>query len=81
MNDKGSNNPDPEGPQKRTILSNYRMIMFTYDVKNPKYADTSRNILLTCLLWTISGKTERMLQGNKSNRWPTSYISVCPQWD
>ena len=43
--------------------------VFTY-LENPNHTD-KRNMLLACVLWTISRRIERMPQENKTNVWLT----------
>ena len=72
---KGKNTLTQKYSWKRNIPCNYRPIT-CLTAENPDHTDLRRGLLLACMLRTVSGRAERMSQGNKRNGWPKVHCST-----
>ena len=80
MDDSEEDNIDPERPLKRHHPQQQKTdYVSTYDMEIPNRTYRGSNLLLASIPWTVSGITERMLEGNKRNRRLTIHLLAHPQ--
>ena len=80
MDDEMENYPESIRPPKRGHPQQIQTDnMFTYTVENTDRTEKRRNLLISRMLWSISGRTKGISQGNKEDKSPTIYRPVDPQ--